>query len=483
MGELTGMEFVRAVMPYVITACLGGVLVLVWVFPVLVPPLAALAAFLGYSHSKKCVPARLSFKSTPFNMDLVDSCPILSEPFRPTPYLFNGHLHTLFASVLAPRIELRLHREFVRTYDGSEIALDWAGEGRPTAARGADGTPVVLILHGHTGGSESPYVRRIMQRVSAKGWRAVAYVFRGWSETGLGKGGPGYAGDSADLAVVLEAIYAACPRSPVLAVGYSLGANTIVKYLGEMGCDTGHLVGAVSISNPWDVLAVHRGLQRIYDQAVLLDLKKYLARHRDTLKTLEHLDLEHIESSQSVYEFDERLTCRLYGFQVDDYYAFSSSAVYVHGVRVPVVAVQAADDPMVSMDCIPFAACRHNENVVLVVTPTGGHLGFAEGWTPNDGPAWIDRLVEQVGAFMFSGDLYGVLRKSHAPHVPVSFVEDERIRTAAHPAPSHSRRTPARQGLQPRGREPGAGSGISPSAKPARSASRRSRSKSNQPRK
>lgn len=43
------------------------------------------------------------------------------------------------------------------------------------------------------------------------------------------------------------------PEAPIFAVGFSLGANLLVKYLGEEGRHGGRpLAGAVAVSNPWN---------------------------------------------------------------------------------------------------------------------------------------------------------------------------------------------------------------------------------------
>lgn len=328
-----------------------------------------------------------------------------------------GDIQTLFASVLAPRLEIAMVRREMETYDGGHIAVDCVDERRPA------GTPVVMVLHGHTGGSESPYVRRLLQAASEGGWRACCYNFRGWGESDISTPHISFAGDSQDVSAVLEHVAAQCPGSPVVAVGFSLGANTIVKYLGEAGDDVHrtNLVGAVAVCNPWDMLSVDDGLRtprmRFYEKAVMLDLKKYFSRHRTRLAAFEHLDLSEVERASSPREWDQALTCQVYGFKsFRDYYAYCSSSMYLPTVKVPLVCIQSGDDPLVGLSMVPLAACRHNEHVVLCVTRTGGHLGFAEGNWPT-GKVWIDRAVCEVANHLFRhGDL-DAIRSHHRSHL------------------------------------------------------------------
>jgi predicted alpha/beta-fold hydrolase len=64
---------------------------------------------------------------------------------------------------------------------------------------------------------------------------------------------------------------------------------------------------------------------------------------------------------------------------VDAYYAGSSSAKRIPQVSIPLLCIQAADDPIAPEEAIPYAAIQQNPNCTLVVTPCGGHLGWAAG--------------------------------------------------------------------------------------------------------
>jgi predicted alpha/beta-fold hydrolase len=61
-----------------------------------------------------------------------------------------------------------------------------------------------------------------------------------------------HAGLTADTKEVMDAIYRRHgATSQVIAVGFSLGANILAKYLGEEG-SRAKVDGAVLLSNPWD---------------------------------------------------------------------------------------------------------------------------------------------------------------------------------------------------------------------------------------
>lgn len=82
-------------------------------------------------------------------------------------------------------------------------------------------------------------------------------------------------------------------------------------------------------------------------------------------------------AAKTVRDFDEAITRRSFGFpSVDAYYEYSGSKKRLPGVRIPLVCVQAEDDPIAVKEAIPYEAIRKNENVMLLSTKSGGHLGW-----------------------------------------------------------------------------------------------------------
>ncbi len=154
-----------------------------------------------------------------------------SEAFAPAWWLPGGHLQTLWNPFCRRTTPLARRRERLWLADGDFIDLDWHGPHDPTA-------PLVLILHGLTGSSRSHYVLGLQAQLAARAQASVAINWRGCS------GEPNllprayHSGASDDLAEVIAHLQATRPMAPLQAVGYSLGGNVLLKYLGEAGGTT-----------------------------------------------------------------------------------------------------------------------------------------------------------------------------------------------------------------------------------------------------
>lgn len=144
------------------------------------------------------------------------------------------------------------------------------------------------------------------------------------------------------------------------------------------------------------------------------NLLKLLSRHLKTLATLPPSPLTpHIPRvlglrNPTLKEVDAHLTIIAGGHSPpfpfpspDEYYEWARSDTHVERVRVPLLAINAADDPIVRT--LPVEAVVQSKCVVLAVTPKGGHLGWFEGGVPwrtkKPPPRWIKKpVVEWLGA-------------------------------------------------------------------------------------
>src|SRR5690606_3441440 len=162
---------------------------------------------------------------------------------KPAWWLPGPHAQTLWASLLRHAPRLQRQRERLWLADGDFLDLDWYGPHQ------AD-TPLVLIAHGLTGSSQSHYVVGLQRALADLGWASVALNWRGCSgEANLLPRGY-HSGVSEDLAAVINHLQACRPLAPLYAVGYSLGGNVLLKYLGEQG-EQCPLQAAVAVSVPF----------------------------------------------------------------------------------------------------------------------------------------------------------------------------------------------------------------------------------------
>lgn len=300
------------------------------------------------------------------------------SPYRAPWWLPGGHLQTIYGALgPAPRVAWR--RERWDTPDGDFIELDWAGGGKG---------PLVALFHGLEGGSGSHYARKLAAAARARGWRLVVPHFRGCSGEVNHLPRAYHSGDSAELDWILRRL------APDFAAGVSLGANVLLKWLGEQGASAARLVGrAAAASAPLDLAAsgnaLDRGLnRRLYARHFLVTMKAK-ARTKVELHRLS-LDLARLARARTLREFDDLVTAPLHGFRdADDYWERASSAPWLEHVRVPTLVLNARNDPFLPEAELQRATRRASSDVVLEFPATGGHAAF-----PGRGHWLAHRMLE-----------------------------------------------------------------------------------------
>lgn len=270
--------------------------------------------------------------------------------------------------------------------DGDFLDIDWGPE-QPG--------PLVLILHGMEGSSESGYVCGLLGAVAARGWQGVAMQFRNCGGEPNRLASSYCAGFTEDLAYVVELLQRRFPQRPLTAVGYSLGGNLLLKWLGEQGAQ-GPLAAAVAVSVPFLLEHAARrltqGASRIY-QRYLLDCCKVSYRRKFATRDDAPVALERLGELRDFYQFDDRITAPLHGYDgVADYYARASSRPFLRAVETPTLILHARDDPFLLPQAIP-AEHELGPRMTLELSERGGHVGFVEGNLPGRARYWLERRI------------------------------------------------------------------------------------------
>ena len=313
----------------------------------------------------------------------------MSAPFEAAWWCRNPHIQTIFSNRLRSRPRLTLQRERVELADGDFIDIDWSAN--------TDG-PIVLLLHGLQGSSRSNYARALARAFERAGWRTAIMHFRGCSDEPNRLARSYHSGDTGDVAYVAQLLRQRHPRTPLAAVGVSLGGNVLLKWLGETG-GANPLAAAVAVSVPFLLNRaadrLNSGFARLYQWDLLLALRRSLAakRHRVPVP----LAIESLSLLKTIRDFDDHVTAPLHGFRdATHYYAESSSRQYLRNIRVPTLMIQARDDPFMTPDVIPELS-ELSDCTRLEVYPHGGHVGFVGGTWP-----WRPRyyLEERVPEFL-----------------------------------------------------------------------------------
>ncbi len=313
------------------------------------------------------------------------------RPFRPSPWAAGPHAQTLGARVLRSGADPGMRRERWDTPDGDFLDVDLGPDPAPDA-------PVAMVVHGLEGSSRRRYVLGMCRELLALGVRPVALNLRSCSGTPNRLPRMYHSGETTDLAFVLERLRATHPGRRVGALGFSLGGNALLKLLGSPDAGgTGLVEAAVAMSVPFDLAAGADRLERtrmgqFYTAYFLRSLRRKVRAKEAILRG--HMDIEGALRARTLRVFDDAATAPLHGFRdAADYYAASSSAQYLGGIRVPTLVVHSLDDPFLPAEAIPRAALESNEAILPLLSARGGHVGFMEG------PPWAPRLWgDEAGA-------------------------------------------------------------------------------------
>ncbi len=310
--------------------------------------------------------------------------PVRRAEFRPAWWLPGPHLQTLWPTLLRRRPRLALQRERLELTDGDFLDLSWTGP--------ATG-PVVLVLHGLEGSLHSHYAAGLLDTLARSGYRACLVHFRGCSGEPNRLPRSYHSGDTGDVQAVAEHIRASCGRYPYAAVGFSLGGNVLLKWLGEQG-SLAPVERAVAVSVPFVLndaaLRLRQGFSRVYERHLIGKLQaKFRAKFRNLACPLQ-VD---VGTLRSFRRFDDQVTAPLHGFSgVDDYYRRASSRQYLALIRVPTLLLHAADDPFMYPHTVP-GAHELAESVELELAARGGHVGFIAGRWPARAEYWLEHRI------------------------------------------------------------------------------------------
>lgn len=317
----------------------------------------------------------------------------MAVDYLPARWLPGAHAMTVYGALFRPWSRPRAERHRWELPDGDFLDVDRLPGPAPDA-------PVLVVCHGLEGSSRAAYVRGLAALARARGLSILAMNFRSCSGTPNRLPRFYHSGETGDLATVVDRLAAERPDRRILLCGFSLGGNVIVKYLGERGdAVPGPVAGAAVISVPFDLACCARALDGpgfwpwVYRERFLRALRaKALALCR---RFPGLVDPGAVRAARTFAAFDAAVTARLHGFaSAEDYWALASSGRFIAGVRRPLLAISALDDPLVPASSLPLEAARANPVVRLLTTRAGGHVGFVSG-SPLRPGYWAEaRAVE-----------------------------------------------------------------------------------------
>ncbi len=335
--------------------------------------------------------------------------PLIESRFCPPLWLRNGHAQTILQAILPrryPSEPLKRDRtdppdptdrsdnilETLELDDGDFLSLTWQRNGNER---------LVILSHGLEGCAGQNYIRGMASTLLHANWDCLAWDFRGCSAIPNRLAHLYHSGATYDLKSVIER--AAVDYRQIALVGFSLGGNLTLKYLGEAPPHPA-VIGGAAISAPVDLASSARALDerpanRIYLRRFIKSLVAKI--ESKALRFPERIDITGIRAVRTFQQFDDRYTARLHGFRdADDYWTQSSARQYLRQIALPTLLINARNDPLLTPDSFPFPEAEDNPHFWFEAPESGGHVGFLDfkaGRQP-----WTERRVLEFFSKHFS---------------------------------------------------------------------------------
>lgn len=305
----------------------------------------------------------------------------ISQNYTP-PFLFrNAHIQTIYPTLFRKVKGINYYRRRIATPDDDFLDLDWsfAADFNPDQ-KNPESKNLVIISHGLEGNTSRHYVKGTVKTFNLAGWDAVAWNFRGCSGEPNNKPQFYHSGASYDLRTVINFILHKTDYESITLVGYSMGGNITLKYLGEES-DEVHprIKNAVTISVPCDLSTAAEQLARprckIYMSYFLRKLHKKIQAKKHRFPDL--MDDSDFHKIKTFADFDSKYTAPLHGFEsAEDYWNKASCKPYLNHIRIPALLINSSDDPFMSEECFPHDEEKNNNYFTMLRTNYGGHVGF-----------------------------------------------------------------------------------------------------------
>lgn len=298
--------------------------------------------------------------------------PEISSAYNPSFPFKNGHIATIYAAKFRSTPNIYQQRERIWLDDGDFLDVDWS------YAKIAS-TKTAILLHGLEGNAQRTYIKCMAQILNENGWDVAAVNFRGCS----GEMNINYqsynAGKTDDLEAVMQYVLEKDLYNEISLVGFSLGGNLMLKYLGERETLHKEIKNAVAISTPLDLKGGLDSLTQmqnwIYRTSFLLDLKK---KYREKMILFpEKMTALELKEINSLLDFDNAYTAPAHGFEdAFDYYEKNSSGKFLPKISVPVYILNAKNDSFLSENSYPHELASKMNNIYFEAPKYGGHVGF-----------------------------------------------------------------------------------------------------------
>ncbi len=300
--------------------------------------------------------------------------PIIKSNFSPSLLFRNGHVNTIYRSLFMQETH-NYQRKRIETLDDDFIDLDFSKVGSDT---------IVILIHGLEGSSESKYILSAVAEFNSIGYDTVSFNLRGCSGEDNRLLKTYHSGKTEDLDFVVSYLLKNYAYKKIMIVGYSLGGNLTLKYLGEYRDHLPDKVTcAIAVSVPVDLASSGRVMgtlkNKLYMESFLKSLRQKVLAKVEQFPNYKP-DREKLMQAKTFKDFDELYTAPVFNFSSpEDYWEKASSKPYLSKIKIPSLLITSLDDPFLPDECYPYEEAGDSDAFHLEVTKYGGHVGFITG--------------------------------------------------------------------------------------------------------
>lgn len=297
--------------------------------------------------------------------------PVVHSAYKAPLVFRKGFVSTVYSGLIRSINNVVQQRERIELEDGDFLDLDWSYAAKPSKR-------VIILLHGMEGHAQRPYVTGVARLCNDRGIDAMAVNFRGCSGEPNRKYYSYHSGATEDLdTVITHAILK--NYTEIYLYGVSLGANIILKYLGEQRSVPEAVKAGIAISVPCNLQTasdtIHSFKNVLFHDRFRNELVQRLREKQ--VRFPNEISIETIDAIKTLNDFDEVYTTKAHGFNsVSEYYEQSSSLQFIPNIKVPTLIINALNDSFLSTQCYPVRAANRSSSVFLEMPNHGGHVGF-----------------------------------------------------------------------------------------------------------
>lgn len=304
--------------------------------------------------------------------------PVIESSYKPSLLFKNTHINTVYKTLFFSG-NSTYKRERITTDDNDFLDLDFSTNNSET---------IVIAMHGLEGSSKSKYIVSVVNHLNNNNVDCVAVNFRGCSGEDNNHIYSYNSGKTDDVVTIINHLLNNYNYKNIVLLGYSMGGNITLKYLGETAQIPSEIKGGIAISTPCDLEGSSNSLSNwnntIYLKRFMMSLKE------KTLHKLEKfpdakLDKDAIANAKTFRDFDNAVTAPLFGYKnASDYWTQCSSKQFLKEIKLPTLLINALDDSFLSESCHPFNEATTNNNLFFEASKYGGHVGFNTSFLGKD---------------------------------------------------------------------------------------------------